>query len=101
MKEITIPDSVETIGKQAFYCTSITSVTLPKSVTSIGVGAFENSGSLTSITVLSIAPPKGSDRMFDNTGNCPIYVPANSVDEYKSAVFWMNYASRIVAIPEK
>jgi hypothetical protein len=36
---------------------------------------------------------------FNNTNNCPIYVPAESVNAYKAASVWSNYASRIYAIP--
>jgi hypothetical protein len=49
---VTIPDSVTSIGNTAFYnCSSLTSVTIPDSVTSIGSGAFDNCTSLTSVTL--------------------------------------------------
>ena len=32
---------------------------------------------------------------FDDTGNCPIYVPEESVQAYKTATNWTRYASRI------
>jgi hypothetical protein len=37
--------------------------------------------------------------MFYETNNCPIYVPAESVEAYKSAEFWSDYSNRIQAIP--
>lgn len=37
--------------------------------------------------------------MFDNTNNTPIYVPVGSVEAYKSAQYWSDYADRIQAIP--
>ena len=44
---ITIPNSVTTIGQYAFYdCTDLTSITIPKSVNSIGAKAFNNCTSL-------------------------------------------------------
>ena len=43
MEDITIPDSVKSIGRAAFYdCRRLTTVTIPDSVTSIGGGAFSD-----------------------------------------------------------
>ena len=50
----TIPDSVISIGRNAFYnITSLTSVTIPGSVTTIGRNAFNGCTSLTSVTIPS------------------------------------------------
>ncbi|MBQ8546603.1 MAG: InlB B-repeat-containing protein [Clostridia bacterium] len=52
LTSITIPDSVTAIGRYAFYdCTSLTSVTIPDSVTYIEYGAFASCTSLTSVTI--------------------------------------------------
>ena len=52
MTSISILDNVTSIGKFAFSnCSSLTSITIPNSVTSIGSCAFGNCSSLTSITI--------------------------------------------------
>ena len=91
---ILIPGSVKLIDVGAFaFCRSLTSVEIPSSVTSIGFGAFGECTGLTSITLYSPTPPSMEFGAFDNTNDCPIYVPAGSVDAYKTA--WSKYADRI------
>lgn len=99
LRELTIPNTVESIGKNAFYCCPLSSITIPQNVNTIGEGAFEKCYSLSKIVVLAETPPTGNDRMFD-TSDCPIYVPSESVEAYKTAAFWSFYSSRIEAIPE-
>ena len=52
LSSITIPEGVTSIGVQAFYgCTSLSSVTIPNSVTSIGRYTFAGCSELTDITI--------------------------------------------------
>ncbi|MCD7782890.1 MAG: leucine-rich repeat domain-containing protein, partial [Firmicutes bacterium] len=52
LTSVTIPDSVKTIGGGAFSgCASLTSITIPDGVTTIGEYAFYGCESLTSITI--------------------------------------------------
>ena len=52
LTSITIPSSVTSIGNSAFNgCRSLTSITIPEGVTSIGTSAFYDCSSLTSITI--------------------------------------------------
>ena len=52
LTSITIPNSVTEIGDNAFYdCSALTSITIPRNVTTIGMQAFSNCSSLTSITI--------------------------------------------------
>ena len=52
LTSVTIPNSVTSIGNEAFFgCTSLTSITIPNSVTSIGSSAFRGCSSLTSINI--------------------------------------------------
>ena len=51
LTEVTIPNGVTSIGYEAFaVCTGLTSVTIPESVTSIGEGAFSGCTELTFLT---------------------------------------------------
>lgn len=95
--EYTIPDSVTSIRNFAFYdCTSLTSVTIPDSVTEIGYEAFAYCYSLKEVYCKATTPPTGEQYMFaNNASSRKIYVPRNSVNAYKSATYWRNYASYI------
>ena len=96
---IVIPDSVTTIGEAAIReCHSLASITIPKSVTMIGSHALRYCEQLSSITVNALTPPEGGDGMFIGTNNCPIYVTSESVETYKTAKYWSEYADRIQAI---
>ena len=98
IKSVTIPDSVTTIGVCAFRnCSSLTNVTIGDSVTTIGDGAFYNCTSLTSVYCKPTTPPAGGSSMFSiNASGRKIYVPMESVEAYKSAEGWSEYASAIV-----
>ena len=100
LTSVTIPNSVTSIGPQALYrCSSLTSVTIPNSVTSIGIEAFWGCGNMTSVTIQATTPPTlANTSAFNTTNNCPIYVPAESVDAYKTATNWSALADRITAI---
>lgn len=107
--ELEIPDGVKYIAPYRFYgITTLTSLTIPATVETIGDYAFNGCSSLESITINAVNPPylnsftdgQTTYLPFDDTNNCPIYVPKNSVDAYKAASNegWTRYASRIQAV---
>lgn len=100
LTSIDIPNSVTTIGENAFAnCRNLTSIDIPSGVRSISDLAFRNCSSLISVTVNATTPPTLDFAAFDSTNYCPIYVPCESVEAYKTATNWSEYASRIQAIP--
>ena len=68
LTSITLPDSVTSIGSSAFRgCKNLTSITIPNSVTSIGDGAFNGCTNLTAVTFLGDAPKVGNDVLLNAT----------------------------------
>ena len=93
-----VPSFIRGIGGAAFKeCSCLISVTIGNSVTSIGDGAFCKCSVLTSVTIKAETPPTLGSYAFDDTNNCPIYVPCSTLDAYKTA--WSNYASQIKYAP--
>lgn len=104
LTNITIPNGVTSISDCTFqYCYGLTSVTIGNGVTSIGASAFIRCTALTSVTMQATTPPTlGNANAFQNTNaNLVIYVPAESVETYKTTGNWVTYASRIQAIPSE
>jgi hypothetical protein len=92
--------TVTSIGEAAFdNCDGLTSVTIPNSVTTIGKYAFSDCTSLTLLTIENATPPEVRGFAFEGVSeNITIYVPAESVEKYKTARVWSEYADKIKAI---
>lgn len=92
---ITIPDTVESIGYEAFaYNYELESITIPSSVSYIGYSAFIDCP-LTSMTFEGMVPPQIE---WDSLGwgdmEFPIYVPCEALNAYREA-FAEQYADRV------
>ena len=94
LNTVTIGDAVKIINPKAFEeCSSITSITLPNSIAQIGDYAFSKCSSLQYLYCKATTPPSCLSNSFPSSIKI-IYVPKESVDEYK--VLWSYYADKIV-----
>lgn len=121
LEEINLGNSLTKIGNQALcYCYSLTSITIPDSVTTIEYDVFRSCSNLQTVIIGSgvktmgkylfsycrklenvyckpATPPSVGPYMFyECTSLHNIYVPTNSVNAYKSADVWQEYADKIV-----
>ena len=87
IKDLVIPNSVTSIGREAFSgCSGLTSVTISNSVTSIGYRAFEDCTGLTSITIPNSVTSIGGRAFLSCTGLTSVTVP-NSVTNIGNYAF--------------
>ena len=105
MMFVTLPEGLTRIDDYAFYdCGRLRTISLPSTVRELGSNAFDGCYSLNSIVLNMPALPYirsayGSSyagHMFDNTGDCPIYVPFELIDQYRTTDHWSDYATRYV-----
>ena len=96
---ITIPRGVTSIGSYAFQnCTSLTSITISSSVTSIGYCAFYCCTGLTSITIPSSVTSIGESAFDGCTGLTSITIPS-SVTSIDDCAFYYCTGLTSITIP--
>ena len=88
LTNITIPNSVTSIGDYAFYwCSGLTSITIPNSVTSIGKDAFKFCSGLTSVTIGNRVTSIGNEAFYWCNKLTSVTIP-NSVTSIGSNAFY-------------
>lgn len=99
LNDFKLPVAVTEIGKSAFAgCSALTELTIPSMVTKIGEEAFSYCEGLTSITSHAVTPPDcGADCFEKVDKSIPVYVPEESVEDYKKAKEWKDF-SNIVGV---
>ena len=90
-----IKENTRILANSAFrFCSSLTSITIPESVTGIGENAFQYCTSLKSITCEAIEPPTVGDYTFGSVPtSIPVYVPCGRVETYKATPLWNNFSN--------
>ena len=76
-------------------CTNLNFVDLPDTLTSIGQQAFFGSPIATLICRATTPPSLGANAIYGHSPALVIFVPDASVEAYKTATNWSQYASRI------
>jgi hypothetical protein len=85
LTSVTIPDSVTTIGLLAFSgCLGLTSITIPDSIEGMDNSMFANCDALTALQFKSVNPPRLYGPLRIPT-TCAIYIPEGSYSAYTSA----------------
>ena len=94
-----IPNTVVSLRMGAFRGLNITTMDVPASVTNIQSTVFNQCSKLKTLTFRATTPPTIGSNSIENTSTLTdIYVPAESVNAYKTAQYWSNLASKISAI---
>lgn len=96
-----IPSGVTNMDFTFSNCSSlVNSTTIPSGVTRIGY-TFQYCSSLKELTFLMITPPTYTTTLKGCSSLETIYVPDESVDAYKTATGWSEFASKFKPLSEK
>lgn len=101
LTSVVFPDSVYKVGSNTFdsSCTALTSVTYGSGISIIGGGDIMPN--CWSFTCKAVVPPTLNGSLTSYQGDYfKIYVPAESVEDYKNSNQWNNYADHIFPISE-
>ena len=104
VKDLVIPNSVESIGNYAFQkCSALTSVTIGNSVTWIGSEAFRDCPELIDVYCYAEKVPSTESDAFNGSypENATLHVPDASVDSYKATDPWSRFGKIVALTPEE
>ena len=97
MTSVTIPNSVNSIGFEAFKgCSGLTSVTIPNSVTAIGNSAFNSCKGLTSVTIGNSVTSIGEYAFWGCSGSTTIFYNAENCADVTANSYVFNSGTNII-----
>lgn len=97
--KLILPEGFEKLGTYVFAYNNISNVELPSTLTEIYSGAL-TSNPIRVLTVKATTPPYISGNVIDNRADMIVYVPASSIDLYRTYSGWnsLAYGNRMRAI---
>lgn len=98
LNEIKLPKGLKSIDNFAFwYCIGLESIIIPETVEIMGEKVFGKCSSLKEIWFMGKTPPTaGRSVLGDIPQDAVIYVPTESLVEYRGNTGWREYADKIV-----
>ena len=93
---VTIPNSVTTLGCAAFFSCGMSSITIPANVNRIDSLVFIGCQHLNVVTNYAIVPQVIDTNVFGGVidiSECTLYVPAESVAAYQAANSWKDFGT--------
>ncbi len=99
LREVVLPNNLKVLGLKCFeLCTSLKSIVLPENVINIGGNVFEQCANLRYVYMRSVVPPNLSASLGFVSNELTIIVPRESLEAYKTARTWSDYADKIDAV---
>lgn len=100
LKKAIIPSCTD-FGTDCFRSSSIEKILLGDNLTGIGSNCFDSCYNLKVVVCNAVIPPSLDSSAFSYTNSTfLIYVPDDSVQDYKNASNWKTYSTRIKSISE-
>ncbi len=94
METLVLPETLKSIGyKSLSGCVALKGINLPASLDEIGYNALANCIGLTYISCNALVPPSTLQSFTGVDKSIPVYVPCESVESYKAASEWKEFAN--------
>ncbi|MDE6442929.1 MAG: leucine-rich repeat domain-containing protein [Muribaculaceae bacterium] len=92
LEKVILPEGLNDIGSYAFYyCSNIKEISIPSTVTYFDTSALRYNYELQTVSVKILFPVHGDEPFKELNGNCVLYVPALTLNEYMTSDVFRNF----------